>query len=47
LRWLKDRVHVVREVEHSGTGLDTWMMDGLAFLDEHQGHSIILVTRRP
>jgi hypothetical protein len=37
----------VREVaRHSGAGLDTWMMEGFAFLDEHQGHSIVLVSRR-
>ncbi len=47
LRWLQDRLHIVREVaKHSGTGLDTWMMEGLAFLDEHQGHSLVLVSRR-
>jgi hypothetical protein len=40
-------VHVAREVaRHSSTGLDSWMMDGLAFLDEHQDHSIVLVSRR-
>jgi hypothetical protein len=38
---------VVREVaKHSGGGLDTWMMDGLGFLEEHQGHSVVLVSRR-
>ena len=47
LRWLQDRLHVVREVaRHSGTGLDTWMMEGLEFLDVHQGHSIVLVSKR-
>jgi len=47
LQWLKDRLHVVREVaKHSGAGLDTWMMDGLAFLDDHSGHSIVVVSRR-
>ena len=47
LRWLQDRVHVAREVaKHSSTGLDSWMMDGLNFLEEHQGHSIVLVSRR-
>ena len=47
LAWLKDRIHVVREVaRHSGGGLDTWMMEGLNFLDEHQGHSIVSVSRR-
>jgi hypothetical protein len=47
LRWLQERPHVVREVaRHSTNGLDQWMMDGLAFLDEHDGHSVILVTAR-
>ena len=47
LSWLKDRAHVVREVaKHSSGGLDMWMSEGLAFLDEHQGHAIILVSRR-
>lgn len=49
LQWLRDRVHVVREVaKHSSGGLDSWMMDGFAFLDEHQsqGHSVVLVSRR-
>jgi methionyl-tRNA synthetase len=48
LQWLRDRPHVVREVtKHSSGGLDSWMMEGLAFLDEHQGHSVVLVSRRP
>ena len=47
LRWLKDRAHIAREVaKHSSTGLDTWMMDGLEFLSDHQGHAIVLVSRR-
>ena len=47
LQWLKDRSHVVREVaRHSGAGLDTWMMEGLSFLDEHRGHSVIVVGSR-
>ncbi|HEY5257858.1 MAG TPA: hypothetical protein VIJ12_05700 [Candidatus Baltobacteraceae bacterium] len=47
LKWLRDRVHVVREVaKHSDNGLETWMMDGLAFLNDHAGHSILLVARR-
>lgn len=46
LSWLKDRVHVVREVaKHSHGGLDSWMMDGLEFLNEHVGHSVLLVTK--
>jgi hypothetical protein len=47
LRWLKDRLHVVREVaKHSSGGLDTWMMEGLDFLGSHQGHAVIVVNRR-
>ncbi|HUA10082.1 MAG TPA: hypothetical protein VMA98_12520 [Candidatus Acidoferrales bacterium] len=47
LAWLRDRVHVVREVaKHSSGGLDSWMMEGLDFLNEHTGHSIVLVSRR-
>ena len=47
LTWLKDRLHVVREVaKHSSGGLDSWMMDGLSFLDDHIGHSIVVVSRR-
>lgn len=47
LSWLKDRVHVVREVaKHSHGGLDSWMMEGLAFLNDHVGHSVILVAKR-
>jgi hypothetical protein len=44
---LKDRLHVVREVaRHSSAGLDSWMMEGLSFLDDHYGHSLVLVSRR-
>lgn len=47
LRWLKDRIHVVREVaKHVQGGLDTWMREGLEFLDTHTGHSVVLVRRR-
>ncbi|HUZ48368.1 MAG TPA: hypothetical protein VMW12_01365 [Candidatus Dormibacteraeota bacterium] len=47
LAWLKDRVHVAREVaKHSSNGLDTWMMDGLEFLNDHQGHDVMLVSKR-
>jgi hypothetical protein len=47
LRWLRDREHVVREVaEHSTSGLETWMNEGLAFLDQHRGHSIIIVSEK-
>ncbi len=47
VRWLRDREHVLREVaEHSTSGLETWMNEGLAFLDEHRGHGIIVVTEQ-
>jgi len=47
LTWLRDRVHVVREVaRHSDAGLDSWMMDGLEFLNDHSDHSIVVVSRR-
>jgi hypothetical protein len=47
LSWLKDRIHVVREVaKHSHGGLDTWIVEGMEFLNDHQGHSVILVTKR-
>ena len=47
LRWLRDREHVVREVgEHSSAGLDIWMSDGLRFLDEHRGHSVLIVSEK-
>jgi hypothetical protein len=46
VRWLRDREHVVREVaQHSASGLETWMNEGLAFLDEHRGHSVIVVSK--
>lgn len=45
LLWLKDRAHVAREVaRHSSGGLDHWMTEGLAFLDEHAGHSVITIS---
>ena len=45
LRWLRDREHVVREVaEHSSSGLETWMAEGLRFLDEHRGHSVVVIS---
>ncbi len=45
LTWLRERAHVAREVaRHSGGGLDQWMMEGLAFLDEHSDHSVIIIT---
>ena len=46
VRWLRDREHVAREVaQHSASGLDTWMNEGLAFLDEHRGHAVAVVTQ--
>jgi methionyl-tRNA synthetase len=46
LQWLKDRQHVVREVaKHAHGGLDTWITEGLAFLDEHQAHSVYLTRK--
>jgi hypothetical protein len=45
VRWLRDREHVVREVvEHTSGGLDLWMTEGLAFLDEHRGHSVLVLS---
>jgi hypothetical protein len=47
LRWLRDREHVAREVaEHSASGLDTWMMDGLSFLAEHRGHGVTIIAEK-
>ncbi len=47
LAWLKDRIHVVREVaKHSAGGLDGWMAEGLRFLEDHSDHSVIVVTKR-
>ena len=46
LVWLKDRLHVAREVaKHSQTGLDTWIAEGMVFLNDHHGHSVIVVSR--
>jgi hypothetical protein len=46
LQWLKNRRHVVREVQrHLSGGLDGWMDEGLAFLDRHDGHSVVQVER--
>jgi hypothetical protein len=47
LQWLKNRRHVVREVrKHLSGGLDGWMDEGLAFLDRHDSHSIVVVEKR-
>ncbi len=46
LTWLRNRKHIVREVlKHVSAGLDSWIMEGLEFLDEHEGHNTIIVTR--
>ncbi|GAC1541096.1 MAG: hypothetical protein NVS2B17_18090 [Candidatus Velthaea sp.] len=46
LTWLKNRRHVVREVErHMSGGLDLWMTEALQFLDHHEGHSIVITQR--
>jgi hypothetical protein len=46
LRWLKDRIHIVREVaRHSGGGLDLWMTEGVTFLDDHMDHAVVITTR--
>jgi len=46
LQWLKDRTHLVREVaSHSHGGLDTWLVEGLAFLDDHAGHDLSIVSK--
>ncbi|HXW76779.1 MAG TPA: hypothetical protein VEJ20_05145 [Candidatus Eremiobacteraceae bacterium] len=45
VRWLRDREHIVREVaEHASSGLDTWMAEGLEFLDRHRGHSVVVIS---
>ena len=47
LQWLKNRRHIVQEVaKHVSGGLDTWMVDGLDFLDKHDGHSVVITQRR-
>jgi hypothetical protein len=46
LAWLKNRRHIVLEVQrHLGSGLDGWIDEGLAFLDRHDGHSVIVAER--
>lgn len=41
LRWLRERRHIVREVaSHLNNGLDSWMSEALAFLDEHGDHDV-------
>jgi hypothetical protein len=46
LQWLRTRRHVVGEVtRHLSGGLDGWMDEGLAFLDRHEGHSVVVVQQ--
>jgi hypothetical protein len=46
LQWLKRRAHIVAEVsKHMSTGLDTWMAEGIDFLDKHPGHSIVITEK--
>jgi methionyl-tRNA synthetase len=44
LQWLKNRRHVVKEVQrHLSGGLDSWMDEGLEFLERHEAHSVVVV----
>jgi len=46
LEWLRAREHVAREVAaHVQGGLDTWIAEGLEFLERHRGHSVVLTRR--
>ncbi len=46
LTWLRNRRHIVREVlKHVSNGLDSWIMEGMDFLDQHEGHSVVIVSR--
>jgi hypothetical protein len=37
----------VREVaKHTSNGLDLWMSEGLDFINDHAGHSVIIVARK-
>jgi hypothetical protein len=46
LAWLRNRRHIVREVQnHVSGGLDTWIVEGTEFLDRHDGHSVVIVSR--
>lgn len=47
LNWLLRRRHVAEEVaKHVSAGLDAWMVEGLDFLDKHEGHSVVVTQRR-
>ncbi len=46
LTWLRNRRHIVREVlKHVSNGLDSWIMEGIDFLDQHDGHSVVIVSK--
>ena len=46
LEWLKNRIHVVKEVaQHVQAGLDTWIVEGLEFLEKHANHAVSLVRK--
>ncbi len=46
IRWLRNRRHLVREVaQHLHSGLDSWMTEGLAFLEEHADHSLAFAEK--
>jgi hypothetical protein len=46
LTWLRNRRHIVKEVmRHVSGGLDTWMMDGMEFLERHEGHNTMIVSK--
>jgi hypothetical protein len=32
-------------MKHVSGGLDTWIMDGMEFLDRHDGHNTMIVTK--
>ncbi len=47
LVWLRDRIHVAREVaRHVQSGLDGWIVEGMQFLETHAGHSVIVTAKR-
>jgi hypothetical protein len=46
LTWLRNRRHIVAEVaRHMQGGIDSWMREGLEFLDEHDGHAVVIVSQ--
>ena len=47
LVWLRDRIHVAREVaRHAHSGLDSWIVEGMTFLERHNAHSVQVTTKR-